>query len=66
MFKTQEVQRYMWEIISAISALHTVGVMHRDIKPGNIFFAKEGRCKLGLLSSFYFNKYILVYVFLLI
>ncbi|MGW6791588.1 serine/threonine-protein kinase [Streptomyces chartreusis] len=35
----------LW-VLSALNAAHTVGVLHRDIKPGNILLAEDGRVLL--------------------
>jgi serine/threonine protein kinase len=62
MSKTQEVQRYAVEITSAISVVHSVGVIHGDIKPSNVFLTKEGKCKLSLFSSFYLINILLLFI----
>ena len=32
---------------SALAYLHSEGIVHLDVKPGNVFVAKDGHCKLG-------------------
>nr|BFE86944.1 hypothetical protein GCM10020093_095450 [Planobispora longispora] len=33
-------------ILSALAAAHAVGVLHRDVKPGNIFLSRTGKAVL--------------------
>lgn len=41
-------RRYTVQLLDAVAELHRHGVVHRDIKPGNIFLTKTGNClKLG-------------------
>lgn len=35
------------QIIAGLEAAHAVGVLHRDIKPGNCFIASDGTVKVG-------------------
>ncbi|KAJ7353510.1 kinase-like domain-containing protein [Mycena albidolilacea] len=44
------VQIYMAQLALAVEALHCLDVIHRDIKPKNIFVAKEGNVVLGDLG----------------
>ncbi|KAK3269285.1 hypothetical protein CYMTET_22268 [Cymbomonas tetramitiformis] len=40
------VASLMQQLLCALAALHSVGVLHRDVKPDNILFDEEGRVKL--------------------
>ncbi len=35
------------EVLAALAAAHRVGILHRDIKPGNILFTSTGMAKLA-------------------
>ncbi len=37
----------MREVLLALQELHTNGIIHRDIKPGNILIASDGEIKVG-------------------
>ena len=36
-----------WQICSALQHAHNHGVIHRDLKPGNLFLKRDGELKLG-------------------
>lgn len=38
------------DVLLALDALHTVGMLHRDVKPANILLSADGRAKLGDLG----------------
>jgi hypothetical protein len=42
-----EVQRIGADVLAALGAAHSLGMVHRDIKPGNILFASDGRAKVA-------------------
>jgi tRNA A-37 threonylcarbamoyl transferase component Bud32 len=45
-FPIPEVARIMTQILGALEAAHRMGVVHRDIKPGNIYLLDDGTVKV--------------------
>jgi serine/threonine protein kinase len=48
----QEIWSYIAQIVSGLRDLHDANVVHRDIKPDNIFLTVSGRLKIGLFLFF--------------
>ena len=42
----EELRPHLWMVLRALDALHTKGLIHRDISPDNIFLLKDGNTKL--------------------
>ncbi len=45
--EASKVCRLLYEVASALSAVHESGVIHRDLKPENILITKSGSAKLA-------------------
>ena len=46
-FPLEKVRRLALELLDALSAAHHAGIIHRDVKPANVFLDAVGGAKLG-------------------
>ncbi|MDO8645080.1 MAG: Stk1 family PASTA domain-containing Ser/Thr kinase [Candidatus Planktophila sp.] len=46
-FEIKDALNYLTPILSALSAAHSIGIVHRDVKPENILISNEGRIKIA-------------------
>ena len=46
-FEIKDAINYLTPILSALSAAHDLGIVHRDVKPENILISKDGRIKIA-------------------
>jgi serine/threonine protein kinase/cephalosporin-C deacetylase-like acetyl esterase len=44
--RMEEVTQIVAQILEGLSAAHSAGIVHRDIKPGNIILADDGRVRI--------------------
>ncbi len=47
----KKIFNYIKQMLLGLRFLHAKGILHNDIKPGNIFLDKKGRVKIGDLGS---------------
>lgn len=43
----EDAQRWLMELVGALEASHSRGVLHRDIKPANCYLSEDDQAKLG-------------------
>lgn len=48
--KQSEIWHIFYQMVTGLNALHTKGIVHRDIKCANIFLTKDNVVKLGDLN----------------
>ena len=46
-FPLSEIVRLMGELLDALGHAHAHGIVHRDVKPANIFLLQSGQAKVG-------------------
>ena len=50
----RQISCVSWQVCTALEYIHTRGIMHRDLKAGNILLTADGIAKLGKLTTEYF------------
>lgn len=43
----KQIRLFFEQIVSALKAIHSNGLIHRDMKPANVFMDKDGNLKIG-------------------
>jgi serine/threonine protein kinase len=51
-----QVKRWMLQVIEGVAACHRVGLVHRDLKPGNLLISEAGVLKVADFGQVKFLK----------
>ncbi|KAI5169289.1 hypothetical protein PAEPH01_0595 [Pancytospora epiphaga] len=46
-FSNEQIRSFAYQMVSAVSHIHTLGFIHRDLKPGNLLVDAAGRLKIA-------------------
>lgn len=52
----EHVAPLMASVVQALHYLHTIGLIHRDIKPGNILIDENGSAKVADFGMSYYEQ----------
>lgn len=55
-----DIRFYLYELLKALDYSHSMGIMHRDVKPHNVMIDHENRkvCLFFFMISYTLNKFI--------
>ena len=56
-FEEKEAAKIMFQVLSAVSDLHSRGIVHRDLKPENSLFYDKENCSRVLVTDFGLSDY---------
>lgn len=60
-----QVRQYTYQLLKGIAYMHTLNIIHRDVKPENVLISKHGSvkiCDLGFARTIPNNKVMTDYV----
>ena len=58
-----DIRFYLYELLKALDYSHSMGIMHRDVKPHNVMIDHENRKVRMLWKLCQFNQYLIYFIF---